>query len=125
MTTPHKRLALLLVLAALGAGACRRDEGPQRLRRAEQLYAQLVERGVPPTDPAYEPVIAELEAVPEDSPAYAQARQRLRALNALRNPLPPRPLRVPGAQPDWHKHPGHDDPAHEHAHEPHPQGQGG
>jgi hypothetical protein len=123
MTTTPRRLVVLLLLAALGAGACRQDEGRQRLRRAEQLYAQLVERGVPPSDPAYEPVIAELEAVPEDSPAYAQARQRLQALSALRNPLPPRPLRVPGAQPDWHHHPGHDDPAHEH--EPLPQGQGG
>lgn len=123
MTRTHRGLSVLLVLAVLAAGACRRDEGLQRLQRAEQLYAQLVERGVPPADPAYEPVIAELEAVPEDSSAYARARQRLQALSALRQPLPPRPLRVPGPQPEWHNHPGHDDPAHEHG--PLPQGQGG
>jgi hypothetical protein len=86
---------LLLVLTL--AGACRQDtEGPQRLARAEARYAQLVEQGVPPRDPAYDAVISELEAVPQDSRAHPEARRRLEALRALRSPLPPRPLGRPG-----------------------------
>jgi hypothetical protein len=84
-------LCLLLSLAA-----CKRDEGPERLARAEAKYAELVERGVPPANPAWDAVIAELESVPRDSKARPEAERRLAALRELREPLPPRPLARPG-----------------------------
>jgi hypothetical protein len=109
---------LLLVLGALALGACRKDEGPERLARAEAKYAQLVERGVPPRDPAWEAVIAEFDAVPRDSKARPEAERRIATLRQLREPLPRRPLRRPGVPEegspslDEHGHPPH---AHEDA----------
>jgi hypothetical protein len=90
---------LLLILGALTLGACRKDEGPERLARAEAKYAELVERGVPPKDPAWDAVIAEFESVPRDSKARPEAEQRLTALRRIREPIPRRPLSRPG-EPD-------------------------
>jgi hypothetical protein len=108
--TSHRYLAaLLLVLAGVGLGACRQDtEGPQRLARAEARYAELVTQGVPVRDPAYDAVITELEAVPQDSRARPEAQRRLEALHALRSPLPPRPLGRPGEDGGEHGH-AHED----------------
>jgi hypothetical protein len=109
LTPTHWRCLAALLLGALVLGACRRDEeGPRRLARADALYRELVERGVPPRDPAYEAVLTELEAVPEDSRARPEAERRLSALRALRSPLPPRPLGRPGQ--------GEADGGHEEAH---------
>jgi len=94
--TSHRYLAGLLLVLTL-AGACRQDtEGPKQLARAEARYAELVEQGVSPRDPAYDAVISDLEAVPQDSRARPEAQRRLDALRALRSPLPPRPLGRPG-----------------------------
>jgi hypothetical protein len=83
--------ALLLLL-----GACHKDEGPERLARAEAKYAELVERGVRPDDPAWDGVIAELESVPRDSKARPEAERRLATLKELRSTrLPRRPLARP------------------------------
>jgi len=91
---------VLLVLGALALGACRKDEGPERLARAEAKHAALVERGASPKDPGWEAVIAELESVPRDSKAWPEAERRLTTLKQLRStPLPPRPLSRPG-EPD-------------------------
>lgn len=61
-----RRAARVLVPCLLFplSGACHKDEGPERLARAEAKYAEWVERGVRPDDPAWDGVIAELEAVP-------------------------------------------------------------
>ena len=102
----------LLLGLLLALGACRRDEGPERLARAEAKYAALVERGVTPSDPAWDEVIAELESVPRDSKAWPEAERRLAVLRELRStPLPRRPLSRPdepdGGSPslDEHGHP--------------------
>ena len=89
---------LLLAVLLLGAlPACKRDEGPERLARAEAQYTDLVDRGVPLQDPAWEAVIAAYEAVPPDSKARVQAEQRLAVLRERRAvPLPRRPLSRPG-----------------------------
>lgn len=99
-TDRRRPTVLLLTLGALGLGACRKDEGPERLARAEAKHAALVERGVTWKDPAWEAVITELESVPRDSKAWPEAERRLTTLKQLRStPLPPRPLSRPG-EPD-------------------------
>jgi len=100
LTDRRRPTVVLLMLGALALGACRKDEGPERLARAETKYAALVERGVPLKDPAWEAVIAEFESVPRDSKAWPEAERRLTTLKQLRStPLPPRPLSRPG-EPD-------------------------
>jgi hypothetical protein len=95
MTIRRLRAVLPLVLCLqLGAGC---DKGPDQLRDAEAGYRELVDRKVPPRDPAWDAVIAAFEAVPQDSKARAEAEQRLAAIRTLRGPLPPRPLATPGA----------------------------
>jgi hypothetical protein len=88
-------VAMLLSLALLGLPGC--DKGPEQLAKAEAQYADLVQRGVHPKDPAYDAVIAAFEAIPRDSKARPEADQRLAALRAVRGALPPRPLATPGA----------------------------
>jgi hypothetical protein len=97
MSSNIRRLpaAVLFALGLLVLSGC--DEGPKQLAKAEAQYADLVQRGVPVRDPAYDVVIAAFEAIPKDSKARAQANQRLSALRALRGKLPPRPLATPGA----------------------------
>ncbi|MBZ4416120.1 hypothetical protein [Myxococcus sp. RHSTA-1-4] len=87
--------ALPLTLCLLVAPGC--DEGPEQLRDAETEYRALIDRKVPPKDPAWDAVIAALEAVPRDSKARPEAERRLAAIRALRSELPPRPLATPGA----------------------------
>ncbi len=87
--------AVLLCLAVLMLPGC--DKGPEQLAKAEAQYADLVQRGVHPKDPAYDAVIAAFEAIPRDSKARAAADERLAALRAVRGRLPPRPLATPGA----------------------------
>jgi hypothetical protein len=100
LTDRRRSTVVLLLLGALALGACRKDEGPERLARAETTYAALVERGVPLKAPAWEAVITELESVPRDSKAWPEAERRLTTLKQLRStPLPPRPLSRPG-EPD-------------------------
>lgn len=113
----HRAGPLLLTLL-LTLGACHRDEGPERLARAEAKYAELVERGVPPRDPAWDGVIVGLESVPRDSKAWPEAERRLKILRERRStPLPPRPLARPdepdGGSPSLDEH-GH--PAEPHGH---------
>ncbi len=86
-------LALLLALVLLALPGC--DQGPKQLAQAEARYADLVQRGVPPSDSAYDAVIAAFEAIPKDSKARPEAERRLAALRALRGTLPPRPLATP------------------------------
>lgn len=107
----------LLLGVLLTVGACKRDAGPEQLARAEAKHAELVERGVSPRDPAWDAVIGELEKVPADSKAYAEAQRRLTRLEALRStPLPRRPLSRPGVPEggspslDEHGHPPHAHP---------------
>ncbi|MDY7227620.1 hypothetical protein [Hyalangium rubrum] len=97
MSSTFQRLpaAVLLALGLLVLPAC--DKGPEQLAKAQAQYADLVQRGVNPRDPAYDAVIAAFEAIPKDSKARAEADARLAALRALRGPMPPRPLATPGA----------------------------
>jgi hypothetical protein len=96
MSSNIRRLpaAALLALGLLVLPGC--DEGPKQLAKADAQYADLVQRGVPPRDAAYDAVIAAFEAIPKDSKARAAADQRLAALRAVRGALPPRPLATPG-----------------------------
>jgi hypothetical protein len=113
-----RRTVVPLLLGLLvGLGACKRDAGPEQLARAEAKHAELVERGVPPKDPAWDAVIAELEKVPPDSKVHAEAQRRLTRLRELRStPLPRRPLSRPGVPEggspslDEHGHPMHAHP---------------
>lgn len=107
----------LLWVVLVTLGACKRDAGPEQLARAEAKHAELVERGVSPRDPAWDAVIGELEKVPADSKAYAEAQRRLTRLKELRStPLPRRPLSRPGVPQggspslDEHGHPPHAHP---------------
>jgi hypothetical protein len=87
--------AVVWVLGLLVLPGC--DEGPKQLARAEAQYSELIQRGVPPRDPAWDAVIAAFEAIPKDSRARPEAERRLEVLRTLRGTLPPRPLATPGA----------------------------
>jgi hypothetical protein len=94
-TSLHRRLAAVLcVVGLLALPGC--DTGPDQLAKAEAQYSELVQRGVPPKDPAWDAVIAAYDAIPKDSRARPKADLRLAALHALRGKLPPRPLATPG-----------------------------
>jgi hypothetical protein len=96
----RSRLLLLpALLSALLLPACKEDEGPERLARADQHYTALVESGVQSSagDPRVSALIREYEAIPQGSKAYPQAQKRLAALRALATRPPPRPLAVPGS----------------------------
>lgn len=94
-TSLHRRLAAVLcVLGLLVLPGC--DKGPEQLAKAEAQYADLVQRGVSPRDPAWDSVIAAYDAIPKDSTARPKADIRIAALQALRSKLPPRPLATPG-----------------------------
>lgn len=114
----RRAVRVLLPGLLLLLGACHKDEGPERLARAEAKYAELVERGVTPDDPAWDGVIAELEAVPRDSKARPEAERRLATLKELRSTkLPRRPLARPdepdGGSPSLDEQ-GHPLEPHEH-----------
>ena len=89
------RAALPLVLCLHLTTGC--DKGPEQLQDADAEYRALVDRKVPPKDPAWDAVIAAFEAVPRDSRARPEAEARLAAIRTLRGTLPPRPLATPGA----------------------------
>lgn len=94
-TSSHRRLAVALcLLGLLALPGC--DKGPDQLAKAEAQYSDLVQRGVPPTDPAWDSVIATYDAIPKDSKARPKADLRIAALQALRGKLPPRPLATAG-----------------------------
>jgi hypothetical protein len=88
-------VAALCMLGLLVLPGC--DKGPEQLSKAEAQYADLINRGVPPRDPAWDAVIAALEAIPKDSKARPAAERQLAAIQTLRGKLPLRPLATPGA----------------------------
>jgi hypothetical protein len=95
-TLRHRRwAAVACVVGLLVLPGC--DEGPKQLARAEAQYSDLIQRGVPPRDPAWDAVIAAFEAIPKDSKARPEAERRMEVLRTLRGTLPPRPLATPGA----------------------------
>ncbi|NTX11556.1 hypothetical protein HUA74_09160 [Myxococcus sp. CA051A] len=73
------------------------DSGKKQFQEANAQYEALVDRGVPPTDPAWDAVVASLEKVPAGSRSRPEADKRLSAIRGLRGSLPPRPLATPGA----------------------------
>jgi hypothetical protein len=95
-STLHRLLLVAVVLPGvlLGPGC---DRSAEQLQKAEAQYADLVQRGVHPRDPAYDAVMAAFEAVPKGSQGRPEAERRLAALRALRGTLPPRPLATPAA----------------------------
>ncbi len=110
----------LLLGVLLTLGACNRDAGPGLLASAGKKHAELVERGVPPKDPAWDAVIGELELIPPGSKAYAEAQRRLSRLKELRTtPLPRRPLSRPGV-PEGGSHSLDEQGLHPHDHSGHP-----
>jgi hypothetical protein len=95
-TSLQRRLAVLgCMLGLLVLPGC--DKGPDQLAKAEAKYSDLIQRGVPPTDPAWDEVVDALHSIPKDSKARPEAERRLAAVEALRGRLPPRPLATPGA----------------------------
>ncbi|WP_225410311.1 hypothetical protein [Stigmatella hybrida] len=97
MSSTFRRLLLVAVVlpgVLLGPGC---DTGAGQLQKAEAQYADLVQRGVHPRDPAYDAVMAAFEAVPQDSKGRKEAEQRIAAIRSLRGSLPPRPLATPAA----------------------------
>jgi len=73
------------------------DSGKKQFQEANAQYEALVDKGVPPTDPAWDAVVASLEKVPAGSRSRPEADKRLAAIRGLRGSLPPRPLATPGA----------------------------
>lgn len=73
------------------------DSGKKQFQEANAQYEALVDQGVPPTDPAWDAVVASLEKVPAGSRSRPEADKRLAAIRGLRGSLPPRPLATPGA----------------------------
>ena len=98
---PHRTwlptLALLGLLVLPGCQDNRREEAQVQFQKAETQYRELLERGVHPTDAAFDAVIAAFEAVPPGTKARHEAEARLQTLRTLRGGLPPQPLAVPGA----------------------------
>jgi hypothetical protein len=91
--------AIAIALCALGLVACHRvPEDPYPKARAQ--YEQLVLSGARPTDPRFDPVVKELEQVPATSPNRPEAEKLLAAIHAGRGTLPPKPLAVPGGEPN-------------------------
>ncbi len=97
MRMPPRRLSAVIPLALclLLSPGC--DKGPDQLRDAEKRYRELIDRRVSPLDPAWDPVIAALDAIDKDSKARPAADQRIAAIRGLRGRLPPRPLATPGS----------------------------
>jgi hypothetical protein len=94
-------LRLAPLLCALLLTACR-DEGAERIARARATWDTLVDKGERPESTAFDPVLAELDAVPAGSRHGDEARhladtiRRARAA-PVRAPLALRPL--PGRRP--------------------------
>jgi hypothetical protein len=94
-STSYRRLsAALCLVGLLGVAGC--DKGPEQLAKAEAQYTDLIQRGVPPKDPAWDEVVSAFESIPKDSSARPKAELHLVALRALRGTLPLRPLVTPG-----------------------------
>lgn len=94
-------LALAGLLALAGAGCrCRGgDGGAEAYARASARAEALLRAGTAPADPAYDPVLRELESVPSGSrfsPAAQALRERL--LRARSLAPPPLAQTVPGEE---------------------------
>lgn len=70
-----------------------KDEGREKYLAARAQYVALVEKGTPPSDPAFDPVREKLASVPERSKAYADAQQLVHAIDEARR-IPDKPLAV-------------------------------
>ncbi len=90
-------LVLLGLLALPGCKNNPREEAEAQFQKADAQYLALLERGVHPRDPAFDAVIAAFEAVHPGTKARHEAEARLASIRALRGPLAPQPLAVPGA----------------------------
>jgi hypothetical protein len=85
-----------VLLSVLLLTACKReDPGPKTLAQAKASYLSLVEKGARPTDPAFDPVISQLETVSADSAARTEAQDLLRSLKRSRGNRPGLPLATP------------------------------
>jgi hypothetical protein len=91
-------------LLALAAGGCRcrgggDGDGAEAYARGQARAEALLRQGVPPTDPAYDPVLKDLDSVPSDSRFYPAAKDLLDRLRGARALAPP-PLaqRTPGEE---------------------------
>lgn len=89
---PSASRALLLLLAALAFTACQKDPGPEALATSKARYAELLEQGTSPDDPRFHALMAELEAIPEDSAAAPEARRLVAAIRGAQRGAPMRPL---------------------------------
>lgn len=85
------RFTALLLLAIVGLLAACRDEAAERFARARLTYENLLESGTRPSAKEFDPVIADLAAVPRSSRHYAEAQRLLTAINLgrthVRTPL--------------------------------------
>src|SRR5690606_9534839 len=84
--------ALLLLLSALFFTACPKDPGTETLAQSRARYAELLEQGTSPDDPRFHALIAELDAIPEDSDAAPEAQRLIAAIRGAQRGPPMRPL---------------------------------
>ena len=89
---PSASCALLLLLGALTFIACPKDPGPEALGASKARYAELLEQGTSPDDPRFHALMAELDAIPEDSAAAPEARRLIAAIRGAQRGPPMRPL---------------------------------
>jgi hypothetical protein len=87
-------MGAVLGLSLLCASGCK-DEGQAHYAKARAQYQTLLEQMKRPTDPAFDPVVAELKQVEKGSSAYQKAQTMLGAIERARaEPRPPMPLAV-------------------------------
>lgn len=80
--------------AVLFLAGCK-DAGRDHYNNARAQYQDLLEHSKLPTDPAFDPVVKELEQVKKGSSVYGKAQEMLGAIQRARaNPRPPMPLVV-------------------------------
>lgn len=90
------RLACWLLLAL---AACE-DKGKAEYQAAYERYQALVNEGRLPSDPAFDEVLKQLDAVPTRSAASGKAKSLREAIQRSRRRLAPKPLANAPSRPD-------------------------
>jgi hypothetical protein len=84
-------LALAGMMVVSSGCRCRGDDGGVAYARAKERSEALLRTGTPPSDPAFDPILRDLESVPFESRFHAPATTLREALMRARS-LAPRPL---------------------------------
>lgn len=92
---PPRSLALCFVLLLC---ACPQDPGIEALRVAKQQYAALIDSGKTAEQPAFDALLAQLQAIDNSSKAAADARSLQQSITRARASKVPAPLAVANVQ---------------------------